>query len=210
MIKHIWFDFSDTIASIHKEIHHELLYKTFAKIKNQPLTLELVDEFKKLRQEHKSNSGVFYALGKPAGFWSELIHTLDPRKSYALVDSNSPEVLKNLKNILPISIFSNMDLDKILPAVDIDPKLFTHILSGRMVGKPKPALEGFYKMIELSNLKPEEIFYIGDSIGKDIIPAKSVGVKTGFVFGEAKEADYSFKDFQDIFEFVKSQNEELS
>lgn len=146
MIKHIWFDFSDTLASISTRI---------------------------------------------------------PRRTYILTDPDIPEVLRELNKIIPISIFSNIQLDKILPALGVDSKLFTHILSASMVGASKPALKGFYKMIELSGLQAEEILYIGDILEKDIIPAKKVGIKTASVFEKLPEADYSFADFRDILEFVK-------
>ncbi|OGI93574.1 hypothetical protein A3A03_00390 [Candidatus Nomurabacteria bacterium RIFCSPLOWO2_01_FULL_40_18] len=148
MIKHIWFDFSDTLASITTRI---------------------------------------------------------PRRIYVLTDPNISEVLREINKIIPISIFSNIKLDNILPSLDVDPKLFAHILSAGTVGASKPALKGFYKMIELSALSPEEILYIGDILEKDIIPAKKVGLKTASVFENLPDADYSFKDFRDILKFVKEQ-----
>ena len=146
MIKHIWFDFSDTLGSVATRI---------------------------------------------------------PRRIYILTDPNIPEVLRELNKIIPISIFSNIKLDKILPDLGVDSKLFSHILSASMVGASKPALKGFYKMIELSKVLPEEILYIGDVFEKDILPAKKVGIKTGTVFKRLQEADYYFKDFRDVLEFVK-------
>ena len=148
MIKHIWFDFSDTLGSI-------------------------------------SFMG------------------------YRLTDKNIPSVLEQMSKIIPISIFSNIKLNKVLPALGIDHKWFAYILSASMIKNPKPALDGFYKVIELSGLPPEEILYVGDDIGKDVIPAKTVGIKTGVVFEELPEADYSFKDFKDILEFVKLNDAKL-
>ena len=110
-----------------------------------------------------------------------------------------------MSKLIPISIFSNIKLDKIIPALNVDPKLFSYILSASTVGASKPALKGFYKMIELSALQPEEILYIGDDVGKDVIPAKTVGIKTAVVFEKLPEADYSFTNFKNILEFVKNQ-----
>src|SRR3989338_6708851 len=123
MIKHIWFDFSETLGSITKEAHEKLRHETYAKL-----------------------------------------------------------VCKKINENL---------------------KLFTHLISASEIDAPKPALEGFYKMIELSKLPAEEILYIGDHLEKDVIPAKKVGIKSGVVFEKIPEADYYFKDFKDILRFVK-------
>lgn len=71
-----------------------------------------------------------------------------------------------------------------------------------MLTEPKPALEGFYKMVELSNVPAAEILYIGDDIGKDIRPAKQVGVQAGLMWKQSEEADYSFVNFEDIFKIL--------
>lgn len=207
MIKHIWFDFSDTISFISKDAHDNLRYETYAKVVKKSVTPELIKEYEKLYEEHNhSNSSVFKSLGMIPGFWSGLVNTVNPSTFYNLSDPNIPEVLEQLSKIIPISIFSNINLGKILPFLGINLKLFTHLLSSSMVGAPKPALDGFYKVIELSNLPSAEILYIGDDLGKDVIPAKTVGIKTGVMFKEIKEADYCFKDFKDILEFVQSIN----
>jgi FMN phosphatase YigB (HAD superfamily) len=67
-----------------------------------------------------------------------------------------------------------------------------------MIKEPKPALEGFYKMIGLTREPAENILYIGDSLEKDIRPAKQVGLKTGLIWSQSNEADYSFKKFDDV------------
>jgi len=205
MIKHIWFDFSDTLASINKEPHNRLRYESYSKVVNKEVTSELMAEYEKLYEKNqRSNSAVFRSLGMASGFWSGIIYSLNPKTFYSLTDEKIPEVLNEMRNIIPISIFSNLDQDKALPALGIDIKWFTYILTASMVKNPKPALDGFYKMIELSNLPPEEILYVGDHLGKDILPARSLGIKTGFIFGTEKEADYSFVDFKDILRFVES------
>src|SRR3989344_7805247 len=207
MIKHIWFDFSDTLVSVNKDSHSRLRYETYAKVVKKPVTPELVNEYEKLYEENKhSNSAVFKSLGMLPGFWSGLVNAINPKTFYNLTDPNIPEVLEQMGKVLPISIFSNINLGNIMPVLNINPRWFTHILSASMVGNPKPALDGFYKIIELSAVSPSEILYIGDNVGKDVIPAKTVGIKTGVVFAESKEADYFFKDFKDILEFVKNNN----
>lgn len=207
MIKHIWFDFSDTLASVNDEAHNKLRYESYAKIVGKPITPELIDEYEKLYKEHKySNSSIFKSLGKMSDFWSEIIGAVNPRTLYYLTDPNIPEVLEQMNKIIPISIFSNINLDKTLSPLGIKPEWFRHILNASKMGSIKPALPGFYKVIELSGVLPKEILYTGDEIEKDIIPAKTVGIKTETVFKKFPEADYYFEDFRDILEFVKDRN----
>ncbi len=71
-----------------------------------------------------------------------------------------------------------------------------------MLERPKPALDGFYKIIELSKISAKEILYIGDNIEKDIKPAKQVGLLTGLIWQKSDEANYSFEKFEDILKIL--------
>ncbi|MBP6880525.1 HAD family hydrolase [Candidatus Saccharibacteria bacterium] len=209
MINHIWFDFSETIGTINRERHTKLKYSEYAGVVGRQVSDELKLEFDSLYEKHHhSTSDIFYKLGKSSDWWSSRIATIPPSELYKLADNNVPEVLVKLGEILPISIFSNLDLKSVLPVLNIDSSLFTHILSAGMVKKPKPAIDGFSKIIELSNLAAEEILYIGDKVQKDIIPAKKTGLKAGIIFDKSKEADYSFGSFDEILDFIKLETEQ--
>ena len=54
-IKHIWFDFSDTIAAIDSKRHDELRYQEFARLRGCEVDENIVLEYKKLYE-----STVFY------------------------------------------------------------------------------------------------------------------------------------------------------
>ena len=199
MIKHIWFDFSDTLGFINKEEHDKMRYESYAEITGRKVDSGLIKEYEKLYQEHKnSNSAVFRSLGKSSNFWSERINSVNPSKFYKIADKDIPEILDKLRKIVPISIFSNIQLGNVLPELGIPMEWFTHVLSSGMVKEPKPAPDGFYKMIELSKLPANEILYIGDHVGKDILPAKGVGIKTGLLWKKSPEADWCFNKFEDI------------
>ncbi len=204
-IRHIWFDFSDTIAHINKEERSKLAYKAFAEVqKKTEITSDLIAEYEKHLEKHnKSNSAVFHSLGMPAHYWSDRLNAADPKKIYSLIDPEIPDVLKKLKDILPISIFSNLELKNVLPSFGIDPGWFTHIISSKDVQKPKPALDGFYKMIELSGVPQGTILYIGDEPGKDVAPAKHVGILAGILWRKSPEADFCFEKFRDILSLVE-------
>lgn len=193
-IKHLWLDFSDTLAFIDKAVHNKLKYEAYAEFTQQSLTPELKAEYDALLGLHKSNAAVFRFLGAPTHFWSEHMSTVDPNALYTLAEHDAAHHLEQIKKIVPISIFSNIQLDAVLPALGLDPTLFTHILKST----PKPALDGFYKIVELSQLQPQEILYVGDQVGKDILPAKQVGLTTGLIYAQAPEADYNFSQLRDI------------
>lgn len=204
MIKHIWFDFSNTIAEINREAHNKLRYETYAEVVGKSVSPELVAEFENLYEKFEhSNSAVFESLGLPAGYWSKKVHSVGAGQFYSLMKPNIPQILENLSAQVPISIFSNLDVGDILPGIGINPKIFTHILSSGMVGKPKPALDGFYKIVELSKLNPDEILFVGDHVGKEILPAQKVGLQTGLMWLHADEADYCFTDFSEILNILK-------
>jgi putative hydrolase of the HAD superfamily len=75
---------------------------------------------------------------------------------------------------------------------------FTYVLSGDDIPERKPALHGFRKMIELSNLPPNEVMYVGDRVDVDIKPAKQLGMTTCLVYSQSDEADYSVESFPEL------------
>jgi FMN phosphatase YigB (HAD superfamily) len=203
MIKHICFDFSETIVSLKKEKHNQLRYDSYAEIVKKPVTKELIEEYESLYKKfNHSNAAIFHSLGLPAGFWSERVNSVEPKELYQLADTDIPEVLQKIKQKMPIALFSNIRLEKILPAFDINPEWFVYTISAGMVKNPKPALDGFYKIIELSGFPPNEILYIGDDVGKDVIPAKKVDIKAGLMWKKSDEADYCFEKFNDILSII--------
>lgn len=203
-IKHILFDFSETIAFLKKERHDRLRYETYAQVIGKPVTEELVAEYENLYKKfNHSNAAIFRSLGQTSNYWSERVNSVEPSELYELADENVPRVLQKVKEIVPISVFSNIQLGKILAALNINPDWFTHVISAGMVEEPKPALDGFYKMVELSGIPAQEILYIGDDIGKDVKPAKQVGGQAGLMWKKSDEADYSFENFSEILEIFK-------
>jgi HAD superfamily hydrolase (TIGR01549 family) len=199
---HLWLDFSDTIALINRDELGDIVYSAYATHVGRAVTPELREDYKSLVEKYRSNSAVFTALGFPPGYAADLISKVDPQKLYRLTDSHIPNVIPALTEMLPVSIFSNNRLDTILPALGLELQWFTHILGPDEVQKPKPDLEGFNKMIQLSGCPANEILYVGDDVEKDLVPAKKVGITTGLLWKESNEADYSFKDFQDILNLV--------
>lgn len=116
-------------------------------------------------------------------------------------DFEVTQTLANLKDIVPISLFTNFPKDRIvglLAHLDIPAAYFTTVLTGDDILECKPALDGFYAMIEHSGLSASQILYVGDRIDVDIKPAKSVGIKTCLLYGKSDEADFSLDNFSAI------------
>ncbi len=97
-IKHIWFDFSNTLAFINMEVLNKLQYKTYSQIVKRPVNDELIKEYKNLYKKfNSSNAAIFYVLGQTSNFWSEQINSIKSNELYELSDKNVPDILKKFK-----------------------------------------------------------------------------------------------------------------
>ncbi len=202
-IKHVWFDLEGTLTVLthdfHKS-HDKLRYETYSEATNRPVSAELIDEFEALYVREGSNSAVFRSLGLPSDYWMQHRGKLDPAHSYEPVQVVTDTLIK-LRDSVPISLFTNFKLDitiRTLKTIGIDKQGFAHIITGDDVRERKPALDGFYQMIERSKLPADQILYVGDRVEVDIKPAKSLGIQTCIVWSESTEADFSFVQFQDL------------
>jgi HAD superfamily hydrolase (TIGR01549 family) len=207
-VKHVWFDFAGTLfvetPEFHKA-HRKLLYRTYANIKGVDDLQVAEKEFTELQQKYGSNSAVFRALGQPSDYWMQ---TLDKLDFAALLKPNPeiPQTLAVIKDIVPISLFTNYvkhRIDMLLNHLQIPAEYFTYIITGDDITERKPALEGFYAMIEHSGLPPSQLLYVGDRIAVDIKPAKQVGMKTCLVYTESDEADYCVNNFSELLSLFK-------
>jgi len=203
----MWFDLEGTLT-IHTpeyhEVHDQLRHETYAQAVNKPVTEELKQEFADLYERHGSNSAIFTSLGLPSDHWQKASETIDAER-YFKPEPHIFQTLAQLHTKVPISIFTNRKKQRIIDTfklINIDPTWFTHILGGDDVLNRKPALDGFYAMIEKSQLPPEQILYVGDRVDVDIKPAKKVGIQTCLVWSKSEEADYSFEHFEDLLSLV--------
>jgi FMN phosphatase YigB (HAD superfamily) len=58
-------------------------------------------------------------------------------------------------------------------------------------------------MIQLSGVPEKHILYVGDSVEKDVLPAKEVGILSGLLWSVSPEADYCFTSFKEILGVLK-------
>ncbi len=203
MIEHIWFDMEGTLT-VHtpewEAAHNELLLETYAVVAGKQPSDALWQEYVDIYQRHGTHSTAFRSLGLPSDYWQQHFAQLDETKYYK-PDERVFGTLDKLKELIPISVFTNAKAQRLLKTfevINVRPEWFTHILTGDDVAERKPELDGFHKIIELSGLQSDQILYVGDRVQADIIPAKTVGMQTALVWSNDKEADYSFKDFRDL------------
>ncbi|MEA3343341.1 MAG: HAD family hydrolase, partial [archaeon] len=64
----------------------------------------------------------------------------------------------------------------------------------------KPHEEPFLKAIELSGLAPGECVYVGDSLTKDMMPAKKIGMKTIWLTRESEKNEFVDVSIGSIYE----------
>jgi putative hydrolase of the HAD superfamily len=92
-----------------------------------------------------------------------------------------------------------------LAAMQIQDK-FDLVITFDETKSKKPSLKPFLYILKKLKLKPEECVMIGDSLKRDIAPAKEIGFKTVFAkYGEDKEKtkvkpDYVINDIKEMLE----------
>ena len=195
-IKTIFFDTSDTL-------YHN---PEFEKAQKKQPILQLSEVkgityeeaeilFKKTKEElkdkmvHVPKVAVMMELGISRLEMQEYLAKVDA-KEYLTSDEELNNMLKRLKEKYKLGIITNIlhkFLDDILTALDVDKNLFSYIVSVDNTSKSKPDKEPFLKAIELSGCQASECAYVGDSLTKDLIPVKSVGMKTVWVSKDDKD-----------------------
>ena len=100
-------------------------------------------------------------------------------------------VLQELRERCPLVLVSNFygNMGSVLFEMSLD-GLFSHVVESAVVGfrKPDPrlfqlAIDAF-SQTETTALAPDEIMVVGDSLRKDIEPARSLGCQTTWLKGE--------------------------
>ena len=105
------------------------------------------------------------------------------------VTAQSRRVLQALKDRgLPMVLVSNFygNMSVVLREFGFD-GLFQAVIESAVVGIRKPDPRIFRLGVEALGLKPEEVTVVGDSLEKDIIPAREAGCQTVWLCGEGWE-----------------------
>ena len=100
--------------------------------------------------------------------------------------ARSREVLLHLKQAgCPMVLVSNFygNISTVLREFRLD-GIFQQIIESAVVGIRKPDPRIFTLGVEALGLQPEEVVVVGDSVDKDIIPARAAGCRTVWFKGE--------------------------
>ena len=99
--------------------------------------------------------------------------------------AHSRQVLTQLKEQYPMVLVSNFygNIAVVLQEFGLD-GIFQHIVESATVGVRKPDPRIFTLGVEALGMKPEEVTVVGDSMDKDIIPARQAGCRTIWFKGE--------------------------
>jgi putative hydrolase of the HAD superfamily len=89
--------------------------------------------------------------------------------------------------------------------------LFDVLVTADMTGTKKPSPEIFFKTLEKLQIMPCQALFVGDSMRRDIEPAKKIGMVTAYdAYGDRNvkednqcQADYCLNDISDVIGVVK-------
>lgn len=73
-----------------------------------------------------------------------------------------------------------------LVVLGVSADIFVETVTAEVVGVNKPQLDGFKYILEKTGLSPSAHLMIGDREAVDLVPAKSLGMKTCLVWSEVK------------------------
>ncbi|MBO5054155.1 MAG: HAD family hydrolase [Muribaculaceae bacterium] len=98
--------------------------------------------------------------------------------------AEAAEVLKRLAERYPMVLVSNFygNVDEVIRDFGIR-KYFQGIIESAVVGVRKPDARIFRLGVVALGLNPDEVLVVGDSLRKDILPARSIGCKTAWIKG---------------------------
>jgi len=99
-------------------------------------------------------------------------------------------VLEKLSEKYPLQLVSNFygNVDEVLRDFDIR-KYFNGVIESAVVGVRKPDARIFMLGCVALGLDPEQVLVVGDSLKKDILPARSLGCKTAWIKGRGWTPD---------------------
>jgi len=202
-IKVLIWDLDGTLYHEIPELKKTILQNTVkvvAKTKRIPFP-EAEKLFLKNYKRFKSNTKTLFHLGVDkdyviSGDWYNQAQLKFIKKDPLL--ANVFKKLQNLRHIIHTNSERKIALRK-LKILGLDLNFFEKIFtSSDMLGKAKPDLAAFKLVLQFTKLKPNQHLFLGDSVGKEVMPAKKLGMRTCLVWGKSDLADISLKKVYDI------------
>ena len=104
--------------------------------------------------------------------------------------SRSREVLRQLNAQTPLGLGSNFygNISVVLREFGLD-QMFQSVIESAVVGVRKPDPRIFLMGVEALQLDPSQVTVVGDSLSKDILPARRAGCQTVWLKGEGWTKD---------------------
>lgn len=143
------------------------------------LAIKLRIEFEYLQDKGLLNANNFNSTSHQTAILDDLYQKVTDTTAKAR------EVLLKVKEQAPVVLVSNFygNLNVVLDEFHLN-GIFKDVIESAVVGVRKPDPEIFQLGIKALGLPPEDIALVGDSFDKDILPGKSVGLKTVWLKGE--------------------------
>lgn len=182
MIKAIFFDWGDTLASYKKDLEKEMdrvLASYGLRWKN---IFPYWKNFYYLRSKGdiKSDEEMFLQLSRVIQKNIPLKRIRDIRADSFIVPKEKIKIVKKLKKNYKIGILSNGVkgwIEKGLKKYKIK-NLFDSIIISSEIGVRKPDAEIYYAALKSLSIKPEETIFVSDELCDDLVAAKGCGIKT--------------------------------
>ena len=158
-------------------------------------------EYQKKYASYGSHTKALASLGVDGvqfflDLWDEL-----PLEKYLKKDDRLVKMFEKLSGYEHFLVTNGgymRQIKKKLNLIGLSGSEFKFIVSGYLIKAPKPELKPFKEAVKQSELKPEEILYVGDRDKADIIPAKLVGMKTCMVWDKSEIADVSLENVYQV------------
>ncbi len=207
--KAIFFDTSDTLyqnPGLKKAISRKPIMQ-LSEFRNISYG-EAKELFGRTREELKPTMSyvpkavVMVKLGVSRLDMQEALTEIDVKK-FLQPDRELDIILERLHGQFEVGIITNIlrkFLYNILDALEIDKNYFRYVVSVDNTRNSKPHEEPFLTAIELSGLAPEECVYVGDSLTKDMMPAKKIGMKTIWLTRESEKSEFVDVSIGSIYE----------
>lgn len=219
-IKAIFFDTAETLYTSPEmeAAYPEAVAKLVAKTRHisleaaEALLKQTKNQLQQTTTEHITKVRTMAELGFSRAQVHEAFCTVNPR-DFLQPDPALNAVMAELKQHYRLGIISNFKaahIAEILAALDLSVDWFPILVTEDVVTEIKPNPEPFLKATELASCQPQECLYIGDSLTKDIKPAKKVGMQTilvSRVVDEKQEpvADAIILDVKQVIKLLKTE-----
>src|SRR3989344_7635813 len=204
-VKSLVFELDGTLYPESPEINQRISERFAQKILDKKIGLRTLEEAIIYSQKSYNKTSSRSQILRELGFENVdevmiecLSNTIDLIKEDREVVSLLDDLNKRYELSLLTASPESLSLPK-LEKIGINPSIFDRKLYGSSIPRCKKTDGSIFRFfLELSSYSPNEHVYIGDLLSADIIPPKSLGMKTIIVGSKSLEADYSIKKIYDL------------